>query len=40
MLAVAGGHTESALTLLKCGADPNILDADKHSSLFRAVNTY
>lgn len=38
MLAVSGGHTESATTLLKCGADPNIIDADQHSSLFRAVS--
>lgn len=38
MLSVSGGHTNCALTLLKCGADPNVVDAEKHSSLFRAVS--
>ncbi|XP_018318975.1 uncharacterized protein LOC108732588 isoform X2 [Agrilus planipennis] len=37
MLAVLGGHTDCALNLLKSGADPNIVDGDNRSSLFRAV---
>lgn len=37
MLAVSSNHIECVQTLLKCGADPNIVDDDKHSCLFRAV---
>ncbi|KAJ8926301.1 hypothetical protein NQ314_021341 [Rhamnusium bicolor] len=37
MLAVSGNHIECVQTLLKCGADPNIVDTDEHSCLFRAV---
>lgn len=40
MLAVSGNHGECVLTLLKSGADPNVTDADGHSSLFRAVSAY
>lgn len=38
MLAVSGNHTECVQALLKCGADPNIVDTDEHSCLFRAVS--
>ncbi|XP_030749052.1 serine/threonine-protein phosphatase 6 regulatory ankyrin repeat subunit A-like isoform X1 [Sitophilus oryzae] len=37
MLAVSGNHIECVQALLKCGADPNIVDKDEHSCLFRAV---
>ncbi|CAH2006777.1 unnamed protein product [Acanthoscelides obtectus] len=37
MLAASGNHLECIQILLKCGADPNILDKDSHSCLFRAV---
>ncbi|KAJ8984032.1 hypothetical protein NQ317_012256 [Molorchus minor] len=37
MLAVSGNHIECVQALLKCGADPNIVDTDNHSCLFRAV---
>ncbi|XP_065166554.1 serine/threonine-protein phosphatase 6 regulatory ankyrin repeat subunit A-like isoform X2 [Atheta coriaria] len=39
MLAISGAHQDCALTLLKSNSDPNIVDADQHSSLFRAVVT-
>lgn len=38
MLAVSGNHIECVQVLLKCGADPNIVDTDEHSCLFRAVS--
>lgn len=38
MLAVSGNHLECVQTLLKLGADPNIVDTDEHSCLFRAVS--
>lgn len=38
MLAVSGNHIECVQTLLKCGADPNVVDDDRHSCLFRAVS--
>lgn len=37
MLAVSQGNNVCAKTLLKCNADPNTVDVDKHSPLFRAV---
>ncbi|XP_028130015.2 serine/threonine-protein phosphatase 6 regulatory ankyrin repeat subunit A-like isoform X1 [Diabrotica virgifera virgifera] len=37
MLAVSGNNLKCVHTLLKCGADPNIVDTDDHSCLFRAV---
>ncbi|ENN75031.1 hypothetical protein YQE_08346, partial [Dendroctonus ponderosae] len=37
MFAVSGNHKECVQVLLQCGADPNLVDADKHSCLFRAV---
>nr|XP_023013531.1 serine/threonine-protein phosphatase 6 regulatory ankyrin repeat subunit A-like isoform X1 [Leptinotarsa decemlineata] len=37
MLSVSGNHIDCVQTLLKCGADPNIVDTDEHSCLFRAV---
>lgn len=38
MLAVSGNNLKCVHTLLKCGADPNIVDTDDHSCLFRAVS--
>lgn len=37
MLAVSGNHQDCVITLLKSGADPNLIDAGGHSALFRAV---
>lgn len=37
MLAVSGNHTECVTTLLKSGANPNIIDCNGHSAIFRAV---
>ncbi|CAG9861443.1 unnamed protein product [Phyllotreta striolata] len=37
MLAVSGNNLECVHTLLRCDADPNIVDTDDHSCLFRAV---
>ncbi|XP_057659011.1 serine/threonine-protein phosphatase 6 regulatory ankyrin repeat subunit A-like isoform X2 [Diorhabda carinulata] len=37
MLAVSGNNLKCVHTLLKFGADPNIVDTDDHSCLFRAV---
>lgn len=38
MLSVSGNHLECVQTLLKYGADPNIVDTEQHSCLFRAVS--
>ncbi|KAF5291783.1 hypothetical protein FQA39_LY14271 [Lamprigera yunnana] len=37
MLSIYKGNQDCTKMLLKCKADPNIVDVDKHSSLFRAV---
>lgn len=37
MLAVSGSYFECVQILLMYGADPNIVDTDNHSCLFRAV---
>lgn len=37
MLAVSNSHVDCVTTLIKSGADPNILDGEGHSCLFRAV---
>nr|XP_022904850.1 uncharacterized protein LOC111416951 isoform X2 [Onthophagus taurus] len=39
MLAVSNLHIDCVTTLIKSGADPNVLDKDGHSCLFRAVVT-
>ncbi|KAK9754189.1 Ankyrin repeats (3 copies) [Popillia japonica] len=39
MLAVSNSHTDCVTTLIKSGADPNIVDGDGHTCLFRAVVT-
>lgn len=40
MLATLENQNECVITLLKSGADPNVVDEEGHSSLFRAVSPF